>query len=150
MMRERHWPTAVEIAVIITMVVAISVAKGSGSTPALQTSDCSTYRLPEGARLVQAAASRDENAVRISYAMPNGNRGELIVPLSVLAATCVNPRVRATVVSVQETDTEVNAAMCKLVGDVLAGRTQLPPDRERYFDRKFAEEWYQKACLGTK
>jgi len=40
--------------------------------------------------------------------------------------------------------------MCKFVGDVLAGRVQLPPEKAKYFDRKFAQEWYQKTCLGTK
>jgi len=40
--------------------------------------------------------------------------------------------------------------MCKFVGDVLTGRVQLPPEKAKYFDRKFAEEWYRKTCLGTK
>ena len=38
--------------------------------------------------------------------------------------------------------------MCKFVGDVLAGRVQLPPEKAKYFDRKFAEEWVSEDVSG--
>jgi len=150
MIRERKWLVAVEIAAAIAMIATMDIRSASGSTPAFQTSDCSSYKLPTGATLVQAAASQPDNTIQIFYAVPGGIGGKLVVPFDVLAATCTDPLVRATVISAQEADKRIKVGMCQFVGDVLAGRTQLPPDRERYFDRKFAEEWYREACLGTK
>ena len=150
MIRGRKWLVAVEIAAAIAMIATMDIRSASGSTPAFQTSDCSSYKLPPGATSDHAALSADKNTVRIFYDTAGGKQGELDVPLNVLAATCTDPLVRAVVTEMQVADKQVKASMCKFVGDVLTGRVQLPPDRQPYFDRKFAEEWYQKTCLGTK
>jgi len=140
----------VKISLAVAMLVLTSLITQGFGAPAFQGSDCSPYRLPKGATFDHTAASKTYNSIQIFFRTPDGNQGTLLVPFNAIPATCVDPSVQSVVVSVQKADKEIQASMCKFVGDVLAGRAQLPPEKTKYFDRKFAVEWYQKTCLGTK
>jgi len=85
----------------------------------------------------------------IEYQAP-GAGGVLKIPFDTIAVTSADPRVRAAVLNYQGFARDIIQASCKFVGDLLAGRVQLPPDKAKYYDYKFAEEWYRKTCLGTK
>ena len=149
MSRRRRW-VLVEIALAAAMIASMPVPTRGFGSPAFQGSDCSPYKLPKGATFDQTAASKTYNTIQIFYRTPDGNQGTLVVPFDAIPATCVDPSVQAVVVSAQKADKEVQASMCKFVGDVLTGRVQLPPEKAKYFDRKFAEEWYRKTCLSIK
>ena len=123
-----------------------------GSAAALQGTICGDYSLPKDAQLSQLGTALDASGNRIitiEYYVA-GAASVLRIPFDTIGVTCTDLRVRAAVLNMQEFAVEVRQASCKFVGDLLAGRVQLPPDKAAHYDRKFAEEWYRKTCLGTK
>ncbi len=139
--------------VIAVVAVTMGIMIGNPRpTAALQRPICGDYGLPKDAQLSQIGTALDANGnkiILIEYYVA-GATGELKVPFDTIAVTCADVRVRAAVLRMQEFAVEVIQASCKFVGDLLAGRVQLPPDKGAHYDRKFAEEWYRKRCLGTK
>ena len=142
---------------VLKVVAVITVAAGVmlstlGSATALQGTVCGDYSLPKGAQVHQLGTALDANGSKIiwiEYQAP-GAGGKLTIPFDTIAVTCADPRVRAAVLNYQGFARDIIQASCKFVGDLLAGRVQLPPDKAKYYDYKFAEEWYRKTCLGTK
>jgi len=138
--------------VVTSVIAACVVLNTPGSTAALQGTICGDYTLPQGAEVHQMGGTLDANGnkiIIIEYQAP-GAGGVLKIPFDTIAVTCADPRVRAAVLNYQGFARDIIQASCKFVGDLLAGRVQLPPDKAKYYDYKFAEEWYRKTCLGTK
>src|SRR2546430_17067069 len=119
MIRGRKWLVAVEIAAAIAMIATMYITSASGSTPAFQTSDCSSYKLPTGATLVQAAASQPDNTIQIFYAVPGGIGGKRVVHFGVLRGTSAARRARPAVISGQRAIKRVKVGVAAFVGAVL-------------------------------
>src|SRR5256712_7988713 len=150
MMRGRKW--GVFTATTLVAVTASVMLSGPVQATALQGTICGDYNLPKGAQVHQTGIARDANGnwiIWIEYQAP-GAGGRLTIPFDTIAVTCANPTIRGEVARVQEIDREMIQASCKFVGDLLAGRVELPPGKAAGYDRKYAEEWYRKTCLGTK
>jgi len=133
----------------LTAAVAI-VVKTAHSAYAFPGSDCYAYVLPKGAAVYSVAVSADENTITMTYKTPNGNRGQLVVPLDAIAATCVDTQIRGAVAVAQEDQQKIKESMCRFAADVLAGRVQIPPDKRPHFDRAYMEKWYRTSCLGNR
>ena len=125
----------------------VAAGPASGPVIAFLGSDCSSYKLPEGAVIHQVGSEPDENRIWVDYSTRD-TRGKLVLPLDSQAATCTDRQVRAIVSAVQETNSKVKESMCNFINDLLAGRVQLPPDKRSHFDLEFAHEWYRKNCPG--
>ena len=142
---------------VLKVIAVVAVTTGvmlwsPGSAAALQATICGDYNLPKGAQVHQTGIARDANGnkiIWIEYQAP-GAGGKLTIPFDTIAVTCANPLIRGEVARVQEIDREMIQVSCKFVGDLLAGRVQLPADKAAHYDRKYAEQWYRKTCLGTK
>lgn len=123
------------------------VGKAEPPEPAAarQGSNCAPYKLPPGAEIRELGSSEDENRITIVYRAPSGE-DTLIVPYDAIAATCVDPLIHGVVAHVHEQAREMHESRCKFVGDLLAGRTQLPPGKGDNYNLEYAEEWYRKEC----
>ena len=138
--------------VATSVIAACVVLNTPGSTAALQGTICGDYTLPQGAEVYQMGGALDANGnkiIIIEYQAP-GAGGVLKIPFDTIAVTCADPLIRGIVAHVQESSREMVQASCKFVGDLLAGRVELPPGKAAEYDRKYAEEWYRTTCLGTK
>ena len=149
-MRGRKW--GVFTATTLVAVTASVMLNTLGSATALQGTVCGDYSLPKGAQVHQLGTALDANGnkiIWIEYQAP-GAGGKLTIPFDTIAVTCADPLIRGIVAHVQESSREMVQASCKFVGDLLAGRVELPPGKAADYDRKYAEEWYRTTCLGTK
>ena len=149
-MRGRKW--GVFTATTLVAVTASVMLNTLGSATALQGTVCGDYSLPKGAQVHQLGTALDANGSKIiwiEYQAP-GAGGKLTIPFDTIAVTCADPLIRGIVAHVQESSREMIQASCKFVGDLLAGRVELPPGKAADYDRKYAEEWYRTTCLGTK
>src|SRR2546425_1550843 len=142
---------------VLKVIALVAVTTGvmlwsPGSAAALQGTICGDYTLPKDAQLSQLGTALDAsgNKIIIIEYYVAGASSVIKIPFDTIGVTCTDLRVRAAVLNMQEFAVEVRQASCKFVGDLLAGRVQLPPDKAAHYDRKFAEEWYRKTCLGTK
>src|SRR2546422_10984018 len=142
---------------VLKVIAVVAVTTGvmlwsPGSAAALQATICGDYNLPKGAQVHQTGIARDANGSKIiwiEYQAP-GAGGKLTIPFDTIAVTCADPLIRGIVAHVQESSREMIQASCKFVGDLLAGRVEVPPGKAADYDRKDAEEWYRTTCLGTK
>src|SRR5207245_11039439 len=96
-----------------------------------------------------ASQANESKIISIEYQSPRAG-AKLTIPFDTIAVTCADPLIRGIVAHVQESSREMIQASCKFVGDLLAGRVELPPGKAADYDRKYAEEWYRTTCLGTK
>jgi hypothetical protein len=137
---------------IAAIVVAVGVVVNTpGSAAALPGSICGDYHLPKGAQVHQLGIALDANGNKIIIIEYEGSpSGVLRIPFDTIAVTCADPLMRGIVERAQEQDSALLKSSCKFVGDLLAGRVQLPPDKADHYDRNYAEQWYRKTCLAIK
>lgn len=151
--RMRVGKLAVYILVVaIFIVVAVPlflVIKNSDQETTFEGSDCASYRLPDGAVIIQAGPDPHRKTIAMEYTLPRGGTGQLTVPYDVQPATCVDEQIQGVVSIVHETDQKTRASTCTFIGDVLAGRKRLPPDRVKHFDFAFAREYHRASCQGS-
>jgi|SRR2546425_8246846 len=139
---------------VLKVTAAVGVAIGvmlntPGSAAVLPGAICGDYHLPEGTEVHQVGTALDANGNKIMIIEYEGSSsGVLKIPFDTIAVTCADPAIRAEVANLQKFARDLLLSSCKFVGDLLAGRVQLPPDKA--YDRKYAEEWYRKTCLSTK
>ncbi|OLC29585.1 MAG: hypothetical protein AUH31_06500 [Armatimonadetes bacterium 13_1_40CM_64_14] len=139
---------------MLKVTAAVGVAIGvmlntPGSAAVLPGAICGDYHLPEGTEVHQVGTALDANGNKIMIIEYEGSSsGVLKIPFDTIAVTCADPAIRAEVANLQKFARDLLLSSCKFVGDLLAGRVQLPPDKA--YDRKYAEEWYRKTCLSTK
>jgi hypothetical protein len=143
---------------IAIVTVATGLMIGSAEPVAAEGTICGDYTLPPGAQVHQLGSTVDADGNRliiIEYGPGDGPgtgpspSGLLKIPFDTIAVTCAHPTIRAAVLHYQQFARDIIQASCKFVGDLLAGRVQLPPEKAAHYDRKFAEEWYRKTCLGN-
>jgi hypothetical protein len=145
----RKWGTLQAIAAVVVAIGGMFNVPGSAA--ALQGTVCGDYHLPNGAQLHQLGITLDAKGNKIIIIEYEGSPdGVLKIPFDTIAVTCADPLIRGVVERAQEQDRALLQSSCKFVGDLLAGRVQLPPDKADSYDRKYAAEWYRRVCLGTK
>jgi len=150
-LHERRWGALLVIAAVA--IAAGVMIRNTRSATAIEGRICGQYDVPQDAEVHQVGVTIDANKnpiIVISYRTTDGGRSDLTIPFDTIAATCSDSWIRGIVAGAQEGHREVIQSSCKFVGDLLAGRVQLPPDVREKYDRAYAEEWYRKTCLGTK
>lgn len=145
-MRHSRWLLPVAMTALgIAMNTTIRISESAIAFPG---SDCYPYVLPKGAAVYDVAVSAERKTITMTYSMPGGNTGQLVVPLDAVAATCVDAQIQGIVSVAQEEQQQIKESMCRFAADVLAGRVQIPPEKRPHFDQAYMEKWYRTSCLA--